>query len=332
MTRSFEVVAVGSPIMDTLAQVGDDLVASISGEKGGMELVSADAMQRLIALVDGQLSEAPGGSAGNTVFALSRLGTPTAFVGKLGNDAIAEKYVALYQAMGGSDVLFKKGDTRNARCLSLITPDSERTMRTDLGAAMTLSPEEIVVEDFQQSRHVHIEGYQLFNRDLMWAILKAAKAADCTISLDMASFEVVHAAADILPEILENYVDVVLANEEEAAAYFTGQELSLEEMAEAFAKLCRVAVVKLGKEGAWIVSGEEKVRVDAVVVDHAVDTTGAGDLWAAGFLYGWTQNAPLAACGKMGAVLGAEVVKIIGAAIPEDIWPSLRKQLTDLGA
>ncbi len=321
---TFDLIGVGSPVVDSLAQVSEAFVASIPGDKGGMELVDSQTIGELMAKVDAALTEAPGGSAGNTAVAVAHLGLPTTFLGKLGNDAGGEFYKDRFLALGGDASRFKIGEVPNGRCLSLVTPDSERTMRTDLGAAMTLSPDEISVEDFKGCRHAHIEGYILFNRDLMFKVLNSAKAAGCTISIDLASFEVVGATKDILADILTEYVDVVFANEEEAGALFDSKDY--EKMVADLAGMCEVAVVKLGKAGSLIQQGDKLERIAPNVV-QAVDTTGAGDLWASGFLYGWLRGRPLAECGRNGSILGAEIVQVMGAAIPQERWPEIKAVL-----
>ncbi|MDP0495164.1 MAG: adenosine kinase [Verrucomicrobiota bacterium JB024] len=323
--HTFDLIGVGSPIVDSLAQVTEAFVSSIPGDKGGMELVDAATMGELMAKVEAPLTEAPGGSAGNTAVAVAHLGLPTTFLGKIGTDAGGEFYRDRFMELGGDGSRFKVCEVPNGRCLSLVTPDSERTMRTDLGAAMTLSPDEISAEDFAGCRHAHIEGYILFNRDLMFKVLNSAKAAGCTVSLDLASFEVVGATKDILPDILGEYVDLVFANEGEASAMFGGSDYA--GMAAQLAELCDVAVVKLGKAGSLIQQGKKLEKISPVLVNQAVDTTGAGDLWAAGFLYGWLRGRPLATCGHYGSVLGAEVVQVMGAAIPHARWAAIRQLL-----
>lgn len=316
---TYDLVGVGSPIVDVLARIPDSYLERVGGDKGGMVLVGPEQLGEWMAELPEPFTEAPGGSAGNTIFAASRLGMRTTFVGKVGNDAGGEFYRRRLEELGGDGSRFKVGDQPNGRCLSLITPDSERTLRTDLGAAATLQPEEVTPADFVGCSHAHIEGYLLFNEALMRSVLEAAKASGCTISLDLASFEVVEAARGILPEILEKYVDLVFANEDEAAAYL-GREDSPEAMADALAGSCALVAVKAGKDGAWIARGKERLYAPAVEGITAVDTTGAGDFWAAGFLNGWIEGKPLEECGRRGALLGAEIVQVIGATLPEETW------------
>lgn len=325
-TKKFELIGVGSPVVDSLAHVPEAFLTEAGGAKGGMELVGPDGIAKLMAALEKPAVEAPGGSAGNTAVGVAHLGLPTTFLGKLGNDVGGEYYRDSFVRMGGDASRFKMGDVPNGRCLSLVTPDSERTMRTDLGAAMTLTPDEVSVADFQDVRHAHIEGYLLFNNVLMMKVLKSAKEAGCTISLDLASFEVVNATLDVLGDILRDYVDVIFANEEEAAA-FCGEGKTPQEMVEQFAELCDIAVVKLGKRGSLIRHSGATIEVDPILIDQPVDTTGAGDLWAAGFLYGWLSGKDLATAGRYGSILGAEVVQILGAAIPHDRWELIKAEM-----
>ncbi|MFO7725627.1 MAG: PfkB family carbohydrate kinase [Oceanipulchritudo sp.] len=162
----------------------------------------------------------------------------------------------------------------------------------------------------------------------MMAVLKSAREAGCTISLDLASFEVVEATRDILPDILRNYVDLLFANEDEAATFTRGSRDDLAKLASELADYCELAVVKGGREGAWLArKGDEVLHVPAVPGITATDTTGAGDYWAAGFLTAWLRGKPLETCAAWGARLGAEIVQVIGAELPEDHWEKIVREL-----
>jgi sugar/nucleoside kinase (ribokinase family) len=324
-----KVIGAGSPVVDFLAQVSEEFVAHIEGEKGGMELISAEVMETLIAELDAPPVRAPGGSAGNTIFALARMGIVSAFLGMLGDDGDGTYYRQRLESAGGDASRFKTtADAPTARCLSLITPDSERTMRTDLGAAMHLMPEHLTPEDFEGFSLLHAEGYLLFNPDLATAVLKNAKAAGCKISLDLGSFEVVRAAETVLHQLLEDYVDLVFANEDEAEAFcgHADPEKALRE----FGARCEVAAVKLGADGALLLRDGESCHAPIIPVDTVIDTTGAGDCWAAGFLYGWLTDQPLPVCGELGALLGGEVVRCIGASPEPASWERIRARIAQL--
>ncbi|MFI5356059.1 MAG: adenosine kinase [Opitutales bacterium] len=319
----YDLVGVGSPIMDLLASVPESLLARVPGAKGGMVLVNPDEMQALLALLDRPPATSTGGSAANTTLNAARLGLKTTFIGKLGNDAFARAYRERFAAVGVDPSRFKQGDLPNAQCLALVTPDAERTMRTSLGAAMTLAPAEISVDDFRGCRHAHIEGYLVFNRALADAVLAAARAAGCTISLDLASFEVVGASRDWLFAQFQRGLDVVFANEDEIRALFQDQAASYADLARRLAGHGVVAAVKVGKDGAWIARGAELHRIAPVKVADAIDTNGAGDAWAAGFLSGYVRGWPLPVCGEIASHVGAETVRHIGPIIPDDCFGAL---------
>lgn len=321
---SFDLIAVGSPIMDLLAQVPDTFLTTLTGAKGGMVLVDADEMEAIVTRLEHYPATVAGGSAGNTAVSAARLGLRTTFLGKLGNDATASAYRQHFVTAGGDVSRFKYADLANARCVSLITPDGERTMRTCLAAAMTLGPGEIRPSDFRGCRHAHIEGYLLFNRDLANAVITAARAAGCTISIDLASFEVVNAARDWILAQLHHGIDVVFANEDEIHALFPGVGQDYSVLAKRLAEFGGLAAVKIGKDGAWVARGSELHRILPVPAPVVVDTTGAGDAWAAGFLFGYLRGWTPLAAGALGSRLGSECVRHVGPAIPASHWPEIQ--------
>jgi len=310
------VIGVGSPIVDLLAEIPEAHLLVVGGEKGGMELVDHAAMLGHIEALPSATRTAPGGSAANTIFAMAQFDHPSAFLGKLGEDDHAALYHHEFARRGGDTSRFKRNHgAPTAVCLSFITPDSQRTMRTFLGAAATLEPGEVSADDFRGHGHAHIEGYLAFNRGLLIAVLEAAKQAGCTISFSLGSFEVVNAAKDILPDLLERYVDMVFANEDEAEA-FSGHA-DLERGLEALAAYCETAAITLGSEGALVRHAGQTHRAEPVLADNVVDTTGAGDLWAAGFLLGHLNGHPLELSARFGAILGSLAVQRIGASLDD---------------
>lgn len=313
----------GSALLDELAYVPEPFLRGVPGRKGGTELVEFATLEALRRRLPAGAARAPGGSAANTVTGAARLGQSCGMLAKVGADADGRFYTEALGQAGVDTRTFKvSAAVPTGCCLSLITPDSQRTMCTCLGAAATLAPADITEDDFAGAGHLHAEGYQLFSRDLMLHVLRLARRSGCTVSLDLSSPQVVESARDILPELLRDYVTVVFANEDEASAFAggAGEAAGLE----ALAACVPVAAVKLGVRGAVIRSRGREVRVAAHVVP-ACDTTGAGDLWAAGFLYGWLNGATPAAAGDFGARLAAAVVRVTGAVIPEADWPGLRR-------
>lgn len=325
----FDLIGVGSPIMDLLAQVPDDFLTTVAGEKGGMVLVDTPEMEALVSRLPAAPVTIPGGSAANTAQFAARLGLRTTFLGKLGNDDVALAYREHFADAGIEGTHFKTGDLANARCLSLITPDSQRTMRTNLAAAMTLRPDEISPADFAGCRHAHVEGYLFFNPALATAVVDSVRAAGATLSVDLASFEVVRAARDWIFGQLRTGIEVVFANEDEVRALFEADE-PYDMLARRLASFGGTACVKLGKDGAWIARGDELQRIPPVLVEDPIDTTGAGDAWAAGFLFGHLNNWPATKAGALASVLGAETVRHIGHALPADEWKRIHGLLPGL--
>jgi len=323
---TFDLIGVGSPIMDLLAPVPEAFLAHVPGQKGGMVLVDDAEMQRLLDLLPDPPASSNGGSAGNVAFTAARLGLHTTFLGKLGDDALARTYRRRFVAAGINPDRFKRGALPNARCLALVTPDAQRTLRTCLGAAMTLSPAEISPDDFRGCRHAHVEGYLVFNRALAEAVLAAARAAGCTVSLDLSSFEVVQASRDWLFAEFGRGIDVVFANEDEVRAFFPDANDDYATLARGLADHGVLAAVKLGRDGAWIARGGELHRIPPVAVPNVVDTNGAGDAWAAGFLFGYLRGWPLPASGALASLLGAETVRHMGPVIPDEFWPDVQRR------
>ena len=328
---SFDLIGVGNPIMDLLAQVPESFLTDyVTGEKGGMVLVDDADIIRLVAKLERGLAITPGGSAANATLGATRLGLRTTYLGKIGGDKTAADYRANFAATGGDASRFKHATLPNGRCLSLVTPDGQRTMRTHLGAAMTLSPDEISTADFAGAKHAHIEGYLMFNPALAEKVVATARAASCTLSIDLASFEVVNIARDWLFAQIKQGVQVIFANEDEIRALFQDTVSGYDVLAKKLAAHGGIAAVKMGKDGAWIARGAELHRIAPVAVQHVVDTTGAGDAWAAGFLYGHLRGQSLPVAGAIGSLLGAETVQHLGPSIPESHWPRLLQQVAGL--
>ena len=322
-----ELAGVGNPIVDLVAQVPDSFLSNVPGEKGGMVLVDDAEMARILAHLGDPPALTTGGSAANATFNAARLGLRTAFIGKVGNDDLARTYVERFRRAGVDVSRFKRGSVANARCLALVTPDAQRTMRTSLGAAKTLSPAEISPADFRSVRHAHIEGYLVFNHALCEAVLNAARSAGCTISLDLSSFEVVNDSRDWMFGQFGRGIDIVFANEDEIRALFPGRGSNYETLARALASHKVIAAVKMGREGAWIAAGDEVHRIAPRRVADAIDTNGAGDAWAAGFLFGHLRGRTLAEAGALASLMGAETVRHLGPVIPEAKWPKAKQRI-----
>jgi sugar/nucleoside kinase (ribokinase family) len=321
-TENLDLIGIGSPLVDLVLEVDDAFLRQhVSGAKGGMELVEMDAIASVIAAAEAEPVRAAGGAASNTTVGIAGLGLQTAFIGCCGTDDEAAFYREALRQRGCDPRLIDHEFLATGRVLSLVTPDAQRTMRTNLGAAAALDPAAVMPELFQGARMVMLEGYTLFNPDLTRVIADAAKAAGCALALDLASFEVVQASKSVLGELLDGKVDLVFANEDEAATWHEG---GITAALDDLVRRATVAVVKLGADGARIACGEERIEVAAESVEQVVDTTGAGDNWAAGFLAGYLRGLPLEICGRLGALAGAATVSVTGAQLAPERWQHIR--------
>ena len=327
---AWKILGVGSPLVDLLINVDDTFLKEhVSGAKGGMEMVAPEVIESLTAAYAKEPCQAPGGSAGNTIFALSKMGVECAMLGKLGADSAGNFYRQQFRNNGGSDGYFiETSSAPTGKCLSIVTPDAERTMRSALGASLLLEKEEIEQVDFTPFDLVYIEGYMLFS-PVFDTLIQRAKSAGCRIGFDLASFEVAGIFKEkLLKEILPSYVDLIFANEEEGAALLG--EMPPGEMAEKLSAICEIAVVKSGVRGSVAVRGKEKAQIPAFVVKNPVDTTAAGDLYAAGFIRGLAAGAPLSKCGTIGSRISGEVVKVMGSVLGKEAWDKVFEEIKGL--
>lgn len=314
------IVGIGSALIDILVQLNNDhLLNLFQLPKGSMTLVDANLSQKILdSTFSLERTIVTGGSAANTVRAIAQLGGSTGFIGKICDDEMGQFFKAEFEKQQITPHLFY-GEIPTGKAATLISPDSERTFGTYLGAASELLVEELSDELFSNYNYLHIEGYLVFNHKLIEGVLKLAKVHGLKVSLDMASFNVVDANLDFLKHLINEYVDIVFANEEEAKSY-TG--LEPEAAVKKIAEQCDIAVVKIGKEGSLVQSGNQFLRVTTPVVE-SIDTTGAGDVYAAGFLYGLTNAYCLENCGKLGSLLASRVIQVLGAKIPDEQWAGI---------
>ena len=320
------IVGLGSALVDILIHESDDFVRRIGFQKGGMTLVEMEDLEHILKQTSTTPIEVPGGSACNTAVGVSRLGGRARFVGKRGDDETGRFFQDALLKRGVEPVLMTSA-LPTGRVLSIITPDAQRTMITYLGASADTQPDEITPECFRDCNVVHMEGYLLFNTDLMMASLDAAKKAGALISLDLASFTVVEQSKTILDSIIETHVDILIANEDESLAY-TGRKDESQALA-CLARQVDLAVLKLGARGSLIQESDRIYRIPAQGSGSAIDTTGAGDLWASGFLYGLVNGFSHEKSGRLASACGYEVCQVVGADIPADGWTRIKKNLEE---
>ena len=323
------ILGVGGALVDAVLPVDEAfLAAHVPGEKGGMESVSRADQDRWIAASGKTPARATGGAAGNTIACLAHLGVKTAHLSKVGVDDDADFYRRKLQERGTEVLFTEDAPSGTGRCLSMVTPDSERTMRTSLGASAKITPEEVAAVDFSRFSLVYIEGYQLFNAGIVQETLKQAKAAGCQTAMDLASFEVMRLFREDVLQMLAQDMDMFFANEEEAAV-LTGPGKTPAEMALELGKLCSVAVVKCGAAGSCIVRDGVLTEITITPV-KALDTTAAGDSWAAGYLYGYCQGWNDVRCGRAASIVSAETVQVFGSELPQECWEKIYKKMQEI--
>lgn len=310
----FDVLAIGNAIVDVLARADDTFLKSHSLLKGAMTLIDAAAADRLYDAM-GPGVECSGGSAANTIAALASLGGRGAYVGKVRDDALGRIFAHDIRALGVAfDTPFARDGAATARCLILVTPDAQRTMQTFLGACVGLGPDDIDENTVADAQVTYLEGYLWDPPAAKAAFLKAARIAHRAgrkVSLSLSDPFCVGRHRDEFRDLVENHVDVLLANEEEIKSLY--QVASFDEALQRVRGHCEIAALTRSAKGAVVVAGDEVHVVDAEPVASVIDTTGAGDAFAAGFLYGLTRAQPLARCARLGTIAAAEVISHVGA-------------------
>ena len=322
-----KVLGLGNALVDIMTRMDkDDYLKEFDLPKGSMILVDADKSNRVYEGT-GHLERtlASGGSAANTIHGLSNLDIETGFIGKIGRDEIGEVfYKDLLKSGIKPHLLYSRTDS--GKVMVLVSPDSERTFATYLGAAVEMKSSELRDDIFEEYDIFHIEGYIVQDHELLETAMKKAKKHGLKISIDMASYNVVDENLEFLKYILQEYVDIVFANEEEARS-LTGKEPhgALFELAGS----CEIAVVKTGKKGSLILHRDQKHEVGVIDV-VSIDTTGAGDLYAAGFLYGLLNDLSMENCGRIGSLLAGKVIGVMGPKISEATWKEVRALVKEI--
>jgi len=316
-----KIIGIGNALVDVLIRMDDDsFLEKFSLPKGSMQLVDEEFVSRFSqALKNVEKQLASGGSAANTIYGLANLGIETAYIGKIGNDEFGKTFSDDLKKNKIQPLLsYSTTDTGCAH--TLISKDGERTFATFLGAATEQQAGDINSDLLKSFGIFHIEGYLVFNHDLLIKAAEAAHANNITVSLDLASYNVVEANLDFLKDFVKNNVDILFANEEEAKA-FTGKEPmdALNEIAE----MCKIVVVKIGSKGS-LIKTNGKTYTSGIIPVNCIDTTGAGDLYASGFLYGITKGLSPDKCGEIGAVLSGNVIEVIGAKMDETRWGKIK--------
>ena len=304
-----KILGLGNALVDVLSKLeSDETLVKIGIQKGAMDMISREQMYVIRKYqANTETTQAPGGANCNTMRAIALLGGQSGFIGKVGDDNLGQFYEEALLKAGVASYLIKTEGPSGA-CTVFISPDGERTMGTFLGPAPTISPDEITEDVLRNYDCIHIEGYLIVNEELVRETMKKAKRLGLKVALDLANYNIVNAYKGLLEEVIPQYVDILFANASEAEA-FTG--LPAQEAVKALEKQVHVALVTLGKDGSLIGSEGKFYHVDAEG-GKPVDTTGAGDNFAAGFLYGQSVGASLVQSAQIGSMLSGYVIDVVG--------------------
>ena len=313
------VIGIGNALTDMLVNLkNEEVLAKYNIARGSMMLVDSDTQSKISKSVAGlPYSLSLGGSADNTIRAMARLGSDVGFIGKVGRDTTGDFFEQALSNLGIQPVIFR-GDSRSGKCVSLVSPDGERTMLTHLGAAAEMHADDISKEIFEGYDCLYVEGYLVQEHSLISMAVRTAKECGMLVAIDLASFNVVEENLEFLRDLVTKYVDIVFANEDEAKV-FSGEAEPINALQ--YISTCfDLAVVKIGTKGALIKYKGEVIQVGIMAAAKRVDTTGAGDFYAAGFMHGLCEGLSLRQCGTIGAIAAGKVIEVVGTTLSEEAW------------
>lgn len=325
--KRYKILGIGNAIVDILANVEDNFLKEHNLRKGSMRIIDEFEAERLFSHIKA-VKKVSGGSVANTIAALSLLGNPVAFIGKVGNDVLGETFEKDLKNLGVNFCALKSdGRIPTACCIVLTTPDAQRTMNTCLGISGLLDPEDIDEESISQSEIIYIEGYLCDSERAKKAFEKAIKTAVRTegkVSLNLSDSFCVKRHRSYFLNLISNYIDIFFGNEEEIKSLFETD--TLENALYKCMSLNNISIITRSEKGSVIISKKKIIKIPAEKSDSVIDTTGAGDLYAAGFLHGLIKGKDLEACGRMGSIIAAEILRQFGARFETSIVEVLNKK------
>ncbi|MBR4801969.1 MAG: adenosine kinase [Bacteroidales bacterium] len=322
------VIGIGNALTDVLAVMPDtSILKKYNLPIGSMQWVNRKTANGIWEdIKDLKIQIVPGGSAANTITGTAVLGMRSGFVGMVGDDAPGRLFRESQESIGIHPVLLTGMDASGRAIVFITPPNAERTFADYMGASLELGANDLKDYFFAGYDILHLEGYLVQNHALVRRAAEIGKTLGMTISIDLASYNVVESNYEFLHEIVEKYVDIVFANESEAKAF---THKAPEEALDAISRVAKIAVVKVGKEGSMVKSGDEVFRIEPFLA-NAVDATGAGDLYAAGFLYGYAQDLPLGTCGKIGSYVSSRIVEVVGTKLDSNSWKTIKEEVAGI--
>ena len=313
-SAAFDVLGIGNAIVDVITRADDTFLGQHGLVKGSMMLIDEERAEALYAAM-GPGIEVSGGSCGNTMAGVASFGGKGAYIGKVRDDQLGKVFGHDLKALGVSfDTASATSGPATARCLIVVTPDAQRTMNTYLGACTGLGPADIDATVVGAAKVTYVEGYLWDAPEAKKAVLKAfdaAHAAERLVSITLSDSFCVHRYREEFRDLIRNKVDILFGNEAEIKSLYEVE--TFEEAMEAARKEAKIAALTRSEQGSIVLRGGETYAVPAAAVGKVVDTTGAGDLYASGFLFGYTHGKPLAECARLGGIAAAEVISHVGA-------------------
>lgn len=322
-----KVLGIGNALVDVIIPIeNDNLLDILKFPKGSMQLIFDDRLPEVENAVKNLEQElASGGSAANTTHGLAALGLETGFIGSVSKDEYGSFFEKDLVEKGIKPQL-RYSETPTGRAHAFVSADSERTFGTYLGAAMEMAQEHLSAEMFAGYDWLYIEGYLVQNHSLIEKAVKLARENGMKVALDLASYNIVEENLVFLEDLIKNYVDLVFANEDESKAITS---MGPEEALLVLSDWCERAVVKIGKKGSLLLVDGEVQLIDAIKAD-AIDTSGAGDLYASGFMYGLSKGLSAVKCGQIGALISGRVVEFMGPKLPLEAWPDVMARIKQI--
>jgi len=323
-----KILGIGNALVDVLIKLPDEkLLSELNIAKGSMNLIDADTRKIIFERIKNfSVRQTTGGSVSNTTIALRQLGESVGYMGKAGNDVYGDFYL---KEMTDLDIKLHliQEDMLSGTAVALITPDGERTFCTYLGAAADMRKTDIHSSIFQQYTHLYVEGYLVQNHELIETALSMAKSLNLTTIYDLASYNVVASDREFIQGLVERYVDILFANDEEAVA-LTGKPS--EEAINEIAEKVPTVIMKGGANGSWVKQKDLFIHVPIYNKIQPVDTTAAGDYYAAGYFYGMINGVDPEKCARLGTLLAYNIIQVIGTKLPEETWIDIRKKAKEI--
>ncbi len=313
-SKEFDVVGIGNAIVDVLVKVEDSFLEMNSLVKGSMTLINENDAERLYQSI-GSTTETSGGSAANTLAALSQLGSKSGFIGRVKDDKLGEIFMKDIRSAGAyfETQPITTGPS-TARCIVFITPDAQRTMCTYLGASVLIAPESIDLSIASKTKVLYLEGYlwdDIEAKNTFIAAAKLCKDSGGEVALSLSDSFCVNRHRESFKDLVEHHIDILFANESELLSLYESEKINI--ALEKVSNSCKIIALTMGENGSIIKSGEEAWTINPYTFGSIIDTTGAGDLYAGGFLYGYTNNRALKECGEIGSICAGQIVTRIGS-------------------